>query len=80
MASTKCGLYALALVIVFAFSFLLECFYHCRLIRSRADNIALAYTTLHALRISLAYLVMLMIMLFNDGVLIIRDALKFLLT
>ncbi|URD86073.1 Copper transporter [Musa troglodytarum] len=62
---TRGGMYALALLLVFALSFLVEWLNHCRLIRP-----GLARTALHAARVGLAYLVMLAVMSFNGGVLI----------
>ncbi|CAD5192973.1 copper transporter 6-like [Musa acuminata AAA Group] len=69
---TRGGMYALALLLVFALSFLVEWLNHCRLIRPGTGHVAagLARTTLHAARVGLAYLVMLAVMSFNGGVLI----------
>ncbi|RRT58127.1 hypothetical protein BHM03_00020475 [Ensete ventricosum] len=73
---TRGGMYALALVVVFAFSFLLEWLNHCRLVRPGAGRIAAGFTqtAMHALRVGLAYLVMLAVMSFNGGVLIVAVA------
>ncbi|KAK3206384.1 hypothetical protein Dsin_020430 [Dipteronia sinensis] len=64
------GMYALALVSVFIVSLLVEWLSHCKLIKSGSRHVVagLLQTTVHALRIGLAYLVMLAVMSFNGGV------------
>ncbi|URD91555.1 Copper transporter [Musa troglodytarum] len=65
--------YALALVVVFAFSLLLEWLHHCRLVRPGVVRIGegLAQTTLC---VGLAFLVMLAVMSFNGGMLSVAVA------
>ncbi|KAK2641986.1 hypothetical protein Ddye_023749 [Dipteronia dyeriana] len=67
---SRSGMYALALVFVFVLSFLVEWLSHCKLIKSGSRHVVagLLQTTLHALRVGLAYLVMLAVMSFNGGV------------
>ncbi|WOL18118.1 hypothetical protein Cni_G26911 [Canna indica] len=67
------GMYALALVVVFALAFLIEWLSHCRLLRPGGNHVAagLAQTALHAVRVALAYLVMLALMSFNGGVMLV---------
>ncbi|KAL5747968.1 hypothetical protein ACOSQ2_025265 [Xanthoceras sorbifolium] len=73
---TRSGMYALALVFVFVLSFLVEWLSHCKLIRPGSKHVlaGLAQTTLHALRVGLAYLVMLAVMSFNGGVFMVAVA------
>ncbi|WOL13029.1 copper transporter 6-like [Canna indica] len=69
------GMYALALVVVFALAILLEWIHHCRLVLwlEGAGKVAagLAQTAQHAVRIGLAYLLMLAVMSFNGGLFIV---------
>ena len=73
---TNTGMYVLALVIVFVLSFLIEWLSHCRLTKPGSLNVAagLLQTFLHALRVGLAYIVMLAVMSFNVGVLLVAVA------
>ncbi|XP_010913293.1 copper transporter 6-like [Elaeis guineensis] len=66
------GMYALALIVVFVLAVLLEWFNHGRVISPRWSRVVagLALTAMHALRVGLAYVVMLAVMSFNVGVLI----------
>ncbi|XVF05424.1 hypothetical protein REPUB_Repub05bG0171000 [Reevesia pubescens] len=68
---TRTGMYVLALILVFFLAFLVEWISHSQLIKpgsTRHMAAGLVQTLLHALRIGLAYLVMLAIMSFNGGV------------
>ena len=73
---TNTGMYVLALVIVFVLSFLIEWLSHCRVTKPGSSNVAtgLLQTFLHALRVGLAYIVMLAVMSFNVGVLLVAVA------
>jgi copper transporter 1 len=64
------GMYVLALFFTFALSFLVEYLSHCRLVGPGASDVAagLVQTFLFAVRIGLAYMVMLAVMSFNGGV------------
>jgi copper transporter 1 len=64
--------YMVALVSVFVVGFVVEWLSHTRFIKSTADNITagLVQTTMYAVRIGLAYLLMLAVMSFNVGVLL----------
>ncbi|KAG1327364.1 Copper transporter 1 [Cocos nucifera] len=65
-------MYALALIVVFVLAVLLEWFKYGRVISPRWSRVVarLAQTAMHALRVGLAYVVMLAVMSFNVGVLI----------
>ncbi|KAJ0083746.1 hypothetical protein Patl1_31337 [Pistacia atlantica] len=81
---TSSGMYLLALIFVFVLCILIEWLSHCKLIKSSFNHVAagLIQTSLYALRIALACLVMLALMSFNEGVFLIAvavDALGFLL-
>ncbi|XP_044506312.1 copper transporter 1-like [Mangifera indica] len=67
---TSSGMYALALIFVFALAVLVELLSHSKFIKSESNHAvaALIRTFLHAIRVGLAYLVMLAIMSFNGGV------------
>ncbi|KAE8691777.1 Copper transporter 6 [Hibiscus syriacus] len=68
---TSTGMYVLALIVVFVLAFTSEFVSNCRLLKPGSDNhvtAGLVQTLLHALRVGLAYLVMLAIMSFNGGV------------
>ncbi|KAG1363801.1 copper transporter 1 [Cocos nucifera] len=69
---TRGGMYALALIVVFLLAFFVEWFNFCRVVRPRWGHAAagLAQTAMYAVRVGLAYLVMLAVMSFNVGVLI----------
>ncbi|OAY57803.1 copper transporter 1 [Manihot esculenta] len=73
---TRTGMYVLALISVFFFAFLVEWLSHCQLIKPGSTHLAagLIQTFLHALRIGLAYLVMLAVMSFNVGVFLVAVA------
>ncbi|XP_058099468.1 copper transporter 6-like [Magnolia sinica] len=70
------SMYVLALFFVFVLSVTVEWLSGSRLIRPGTNRVSagLAQTGLHALRIGLAYMVMLAIMSFNAGVLIVAVA------
>ncbi|XP_022730900.1 copper transporter 1-like [Durio zibethinus] len=68
---TRTGMYVLALIVVFLLAFMVEWISHSQLIKpgsTRHVAAGLVQTLLHALRVGLAYLVMLAIMSFNGGV------------
>ncbi|MQL97206.1 hypothetical protein Taro_029890 [Colocasia esculenta] len=73
---TRGGMYALALIVVFLLAFLVEWLSHCRLTRAGWPRAAsgLLRTAMHAVRVGLAYLLMLAVMSFNVGVLIVAIA------
>ncbi|XAR58945.1 hypothetical protein NMG60_11014538 [Bertholletia excelsa] len=73
---TDSGMYALALIFVFALAFLVEWFSYCDLTRPGSNQVAagLTRTFVHALRIGLAYMVMLAVMSFNIGIFIVAVA------
>lgn len=64
--------YMLALVSVFALGFVVEWLSHTKFIKSSADNISagLVQTAMYAIRVGLAYLLMLAVMSFDVGVLL----------
>ncbi|MED6120957.1 hypothetical protein PIB30_025583 [Stylosanthes scabra] len=66
-------MYALALLLVFVMSFLVEWLSHTRFVKPGSKNIVagLVQTILHLLRVGLAYLVMLALMSFNGGVFLV---------
>ncbi|XP_030524158.1 copper transporter 2-like [Rhodamnia argentea] len=65
---TRTGMYALALVFVFALCVLVEWLSHCRFPAKPGVASRLLRSLLHALRMGLAYLAMLALMSFNGGV------------
>lgn len=73
---TRTGMYVLALVVVFVLSVLVEWLSHCKLIKPGKSQVAagLVQTLLHALRVGLAYMVMLAVMSFNAGVFLVAVA------
>ncbi|XVF68867.1 hypothetical protein PTKIN_Ptkin11bG0035700 [Pterospermum kingtungense] len=68
----RTGMYVLALIVVFVLGFMVEWISHSQFIKpagsSRHVAAGLVQTLLHALRVGLAYLVMLALMSFNGGV------------
>ncbi|XP_072957581.1 copper transporter 1-like [Typha angustifolia] len=70
---TRGGMYALALIVVFVLAVLIEMLSNCRLTKPGANRIAagLTQTAVHAIRVGLAYVMMLAVMSFNGGVLIV---------
>ncbi|KAF3454624.1 hypothetical protein FNV43_RR05072 [Rhamnella rubrinervis] len=73
---TRTGMYVLALIFVFVLSVLVEWLSHCRLIKPGSTQLAagLIQTVLHAMRVGLAYMVMLAVMSFNVGVFLVAVA------
>ncbi|CAA6661710.1 unnamed protein product [Spirodela intermedia] len=73
---TRGGMYALALIFVFVMGILVEWLSHCRLIKERWPRLpaGIFQTALHAVRVGIAYLLMLAVMSFNVGVLIVAIA------
>ncbi|KAM1115483.1 hypothetical protein TB2_038549 [Malus domestica] len=73
---TNTGMYYVSLLFVFALAVLVEWLSHCRLIRAGGSDVVcgLAQTLLHAVRVGLAYLVMLAVMSFNAGVFLVAVA------
>ncbi|KAK4773681.1 hypothetical protein SAY87_028700 [Trapa incisa] len=67
---TSTGMYALALVLTFSLAVLVEFLSRCRLVREERSGVAvgLVRTVAHAVRVGLAYLIMLALMSFNGGV------------
>ncbi|XP_031286303.1 copper transporter 1-like isoform X2 [Pistacia vera] len=67
------GMYALALIFVFVLAVLVEWLSYCRLIKPESHHVVagLIQTFVHAIRVGLAYLVMLAIMSFNGGVFLV---------
>ncbi|XAR60664.1 hypothetical protein NMG60_11034128 [Bertholletia excelsa] len=64
------GVYWLALVVIFAMAVLVEWLSYCRIIKDGSNRVAagLIQTLMHAIRVGLAYMVMLGVMSFNGGV------------
>ncbi|PON80952.1 Ctr copper transporter [Trema orientale] len=74
---TRPGMYVVALVFVFVLAVIVEWLSHCRLIKPGSTSqvgASLVQTLLHAVRIGLAYMVMLAIMSFNVGVFLVAVA------
>lgn len=73
---TSTGMYVLALVFVFVLAVLVEWLSHCRLAKPGSSNVAagLIQAVVHAVRVGLAYMVMLAVMSFNGGVFIVAVA------
>ncbi|XP_042510706.1 copper transporter 1-like [Macadamia integrifolia] len=69
---TRTGMYVLSLIVVFVLAVLVEWLSHSHFIKSRNNNFVagLLQTLMHAVRMGLAYLVMLAVMSFNLGVFI----------
>ncbi|XP_057953053.1 copper transporter 6-like [Malania oleifera] len=70
---SRAGMYSLALIFVFALAFLVEWLSHCRLIKPGSEDAAsgILQTAIHAVRVALAYMVMLAVMSFNVGVFLV---------
>ncbi|KAI3461554.1 hypothetical protein Pfo_018217 [Paulownia fortunei] len=75
------GMYVLALVVVFFLAVIVEWLSHCNILREssssssrRSAAVGLLQTLMYAIRIGLAYLVMLAIMSFNAGVFLVAIA------
>ncbi|GFP79610.1 copper transporter 6 [Phtheirospermum japonicum] len=62
------GMYILALAVVFLLAVVTEWLSHCSILRRHSAAAAAAQTVMYAVRIGLAYLVMLAVMSFNAGV------------
>ncbi|XP_072955888.1 copper transporter 1-like [Typha angustifolia] len=73
---TRGGMYALALVTVFAFAFLVEWLNNSRLIGPRWNRgiAELTRTLMHTIRVGLYFLIMLALMSFNVGVVLVAVA------
>ncbi|GAV78325.1 Ctr domain-containing protein [Cephalotus follicularis] len=73
---TRTGMYVLALVFIFVLSLLVEWLSHCKLVKPGSNNLVagVIQTFMHAIRVGLAYLVMLAVMSFNVGVLLVAIA------
>ncbi|XP_052184667.1 copper transporter 1-like [Diospyros lotus] len=69
---TDGGMYALALLVVFLLSFLVEWLAHWSFGKEGSNRVAVgvARTAVHAARVALAYIIMLAVMSFNVGVLL----------
>lgn len=67
------GMYALALIFVFVLAFFVELISHSKFIKNGSNHVVagLVQTLMHAIRVGLAYLVMLAVMSFNGGVFIV---------
>ncbi|KAL2508409.1 Copper transporter 6 [Forsythia ovata] len=70
------AMYILALVVVFFLAFIVEWLSHCNYIRESSNRLALGLlqTLMYAIRIALAYMVMLAVMSFNGGVFLVAIA------
>ncbi|GFZ13220.1 copper transporter 1 [Actinidia rufa] len=70
------GMYYVALVFVFALSIILEWLSHCNMVKDGPNRLrsGLIQTLIHAIRIGLAYMVMLAVMSFNAGVFLVAVA------
>ncbi|CAN1846587.1 Copper transporter 6 [Linum perenne] len=67
---SRTGMYALALIFVFALGLLVEWLSHSRFMNPNSDSTAagLVQTVVHSVRVGMSYLVMLAVMSFNGGV------------
>ncbi|KAK1298579.1 Copper transporter 1 [Acorus calamus] len=72
----RVGMYVLALIVVFVASAIVEWLASNRLVRTESNRVGarLARTVVHAVRVGLAYMVMLALMSFNVGVVIVAIA------
>ncbi|WOG89130.1 hypothetical protein DCAR_0208366 [Daucus carota subsp. sativus] len=70
------GMYVLALFVVFVLVMIVEWLSHSNLIKQGSNHVVagLVQTLMHAMRVALAYIVMLAVMSFNGGVLIVAVA------
>ncbi|CAA2984065.1 copper transporter 6-like [Olea europaea subsp. europaea] len=70
------GMYALALVVVFLLAVMVEWLSHCNYVKETSNRLAagLLQTLMYAIRIGLAYMVMLAVMSFNGGVFLVAIA------
>ncbi|KAF7805414.1 copper transporter 6-like [Senna tora] len=72
------AMYALALFVIFVMAFLVECLSQSRFLINKAGSnhflAALVQTATHAIRVGLAYLLMLALMSFNAGVFLVAVA------
>ncbi|KAJ4972037.1 hypothetical protein NE237_005136 [Protea cynaroides] len=73
---TRTGMYVLALIVVFLLAVLVEWLSHSRLIKPGTNNLVagLLQTVMHAVRMGLAYIVMLAVMSFNVGIFLVAIA------
>ena len=69
-------MYVIALIVVLVMAIIMEWLSHCQLIKPRSTHVTagLVQTLLHAVRISLAYMVMVALMVFNGGVFLVAVA------
>ncbi|KAK9290249.1 hypothetical protein L1049_008416 [Liquidambar formosana] len=67
---TSSGMYALSLIFVFVLAIFVEYLSHSHLIKRNMSDVVtgLVQTCMHAVRVALAYMVMLAVMSFNGGV------------
>ncbi|KAL8516255.1 hypothetical protein ACS0TY_014786 [Phlomoides rotata] len=72
------GMYVLALIVIFLFALIIEWLSNCHVLKEKLSSSAVAeglmQTAMYALRIGLAYLVMLAVMSFNAGVFLVAVA------
>ncbi|CAA2969649.1 copper transporter 6-like [Olea europaea var. sylvestris] len=70
------GMYALALVVVFLLAVIVEWLSHCNYTREGSNRLVagLLQTLIYAIRVGLAYMVMLAVMSFNAGVFLVAIA------
>lgn len=63
-------MYVLALIFIFVLAVVVEWLNHCKLIKPGANRIAFGFfkAAVHAVRVGMAYMVMLAVMSFNGGI------------